>query len=326
MNSEMNCSFSIVVATFNSEKSILPFLDSLASEVKSFAGEKPWEIIVVDDRSTDRTFEKLLLASHQRQWLRVLRLAKNRGQQVALSAGLAESRGDFVMVIDDDGQNPLREVGPLFNKARVTNADVVVAVADHQRFSRRLTSRIFWTSIRLSGRDDVPHRQLMMRVIRRRAVNRYLDYPEVTRTVFGILDDIGLQVETLEVVTGEGIQGRKWSRYNFRSRVRVFLDTYLSTAPDPAMFVFYTAIFLLIAASLLVAATLGLWASGVAVNLVRYAVLIPTFLLFLALQQLVLALTFRLQLLTFREARRRPLYTIDSDSWIANQGMSKRRF
>jgi glycosyltransferase involved in cell wall biosynthesis len=145
---------SIVVPIHNEEHSILPLYDRLAAVLIPL--RRPWEIVFVDDASTDRSFELLANLVETDPALKVIRLRRNFGQTAALAAGFDEARGDVVIAMDGDLQHAPEDIPALlgkidegydiasgWRKERVDNA-----------FTRKIPSRIAnWLMSKASGID-----------------------------------------------------------------------------------------------------------------------------------------------------------------------------
>ncbi len=145
---------SIVIPVHNEEPSILPLYDSLTKVLEGL--ERPYEIIFVDDASTDRSFELLANLVETDARLKVVRLRRNFGQTAALAAGFHEARGEVVVSMDGDLQHDPEDLPALlakidegfdiasgWRKNRVDNA-----------LTRKLPSRIAnWIMAKVSGVD-----------------------------------------------------------------------------------------------------------------------------------------------------------------------------
>ena len=103
--SKMNCkdmNFSIIVPVFNEEESIIDVIDRIKESWRNCG--YPYEIIIVDDGSTDKTFE---LAVSQE--VRVLQHTSNRGYGASLKTGIKESKHDWILITDSDGTYPVEQ-------------------------------------------------------------------------------------------------------------------------------------------------------------------------------------------------------------------------
>jgi len=145
---------SIVIPIHNEEHSLLPLYDRLTKVLEAL--HQPYEILFVDDASSDRSFELLANLVETDAHLKVIRLRRNFGQTAALSAGFHEARGEVVIAMDGDLQHDPEDIPALLRKIdegydiasgwrkdRVDNA-----------FTRKFPSRIAnWLMAKASGLD-----------------------------------------------------------------------------------------------------------------------------------------------------------------------------
>ncbi|MDY0146039.1 MAG: glycosyltransferase family 2 protein, partial [Kiritimatiellia bacterium] len=115
-----------IVVPFLNEKDNLPVLLERVQGVFA-AREEDWELLLVDDGSTDGSAEWALLQARQNSHVRVLRLSRNFGHQLAITAGLDRAEGDAVVVMDADLQDPPETIGPMIDKWR-EGYEVVYAI------------------------------------------------------------------------------------------------------------------------------------------------------------------------------------------------------
>jgi glycosyltransferase involved in cell wall biosynthesis len=139
---------SVVVPVYNSANTLEPLVARIATVLGDYA--PAWEIILVDDGSTDASWETVTRLASSAQHCRGFRLMRNYGQHNALLAGIRHARYDTTVTIDDDLQNPPEEIPVLVNELSV-GVDVVYGAplgAAHGS-ARRLSSRI--TKLALKG-------------------------------------------------------------------------------------------------------------------------------------------------------------------------------
>src|SRR5919206_3389539 len=105
---------SIVIPIHNEEPAILPLYDRLTRVMESL--DKPYEILFVDDASTDRSFELLANLVETDVRLKVIRLRRNFGQTAALAAGFDEAQGSVVVSLDGDLQHEPEDIPALLQK------------------------------------------------------------------------------------------------------------------------------------------------------------------------------------------------------------------
>lgn len=131
---------SVVLPVYNERENLEPLLAELRAVLPRFVGE--WEVVLVDDGSTDGSAEFLDQAKAEDPRLRVLHLRENRGQSAAMDAGFRAARAPLVVTLDADLQNDPADIGLLLDQRH--QADVVcgVRVARHDSWIRRISSRI----------------------------------------------------------------------------------------------------------------------------------------------------------------------------------------
>src|SRR5918993_5868735 len=105
---------SIVIPIHNEEPAILPLYDRLTTVME--VTNKAYEIIFIDDASTDRSFELLANLVETDGRLKVIRLRRNFGQTAALSAGFDEAQGDVIISMDGDLQHDPEDIPALLEK------------------------------------------------------------------------------------------------------------------------------------------------------------------------------------------------------------------
>ena len=123
---------SVVIPVFNEELVLHEFYPRLKKEAESWG--KSYELLFVDDGSTDGSFDLICKLKETDPTLRVVKLTRNFGQQAAVLAGFRQSRGDIVVQIDSDLQNPPEEINRLLN-AFTDEVDLVVTIPRKRRDS-----------------------------------------------------------------------------------------------------------------------------------------------------------------------------------------------
>jgi len=145
---------SLVVPIHNEEHSILPLYDRLTAVLATVG--KPYEILFVDDASTDRSHELLANLVQTDGRLKVIRLRRNFGQTAALSAGFHEAKGDVIIAMDGDLQHAPEDIPALL--APIDQGYDIASGWRHERadnaITRRLPSKIAnWLMAKASGMD-----------------------------------------------------------------------------------------------------------------------------------------------------------------------------
>jgi glycosyltransferase involved in cell wall biosynthesis len=145
---------SVVIPVHNEEPSLLPLYDRLTSVLTALG--RPYEVIFVDDASTDRSFELLANLVETDPHLAVVRLRRNFGQTAALSAGFHEAQGEVIVSLDGDLQHAPEDIPALLAKLD-EGYDIASGwrkVRVDNPLTRRLPSRIAnWLMAKASGVD-----------------------------------------------------------------------------------------------------------------------------------------------------------------------------
>jgi glycosyltransferase involved in cell wall biosynthesis len=204
---------SIVVPAYNEEAVLEAFHARLAAVLDGLATRS--EVLYVNDGSRDRTLALLegLRACDPR--VAVLDLSRNFGKEVALTAGLHHARGEAVVVIDADLQDPPEVIPLLVATWRTRGADVVYA----QRTARagegplkRGSARLFYLLMQHVGRIHIPPDTGDFRLLSRRAVEALRDYPEHHRFMKGLFTWIGFEQVAVPYERDPRLAGSsKWS-------------------------------------------------------------------------------------------------------------------
>ena len=159
---------SAVVPAYNEVESLPSLLAELRTALD--ATKRSWELVLVDDGSTDGTAALLLSEAANDPRLVIVRFEKNAGQSAALAAGLARARGDVVVTLDADLQNDPADIPTLL--AALAGADVVSGVRAKRNDSwvRRVSSRVANATRRAVIGDSVTDIGCSLKVYRREAL------------------------------------------------------------------------------------------------------------------------------------------------------------
>lgn len=168
---------SVVIPVYNEEKNLSLLMDRLEKVMKSL--ERPYEIIFVDDGSRDRSLE-ILKGFVDRPGVRVVELTRNYGQHPAVFSGFSVVRGDVVVTLDADLQNPPEEVPRLIQALEEGGYEVVGSVRQFRRDStfRKIPSLFVNAMTRRITGVPMTDWGCMLRVYRREVVDRMVTSQE----------------------------------------------------------------------------------------------------------------------------------------------------
>ena len=228
----MSVLLSVVVPAYNEEQVLPLFVERLRPALDSLGD--PYEVVVVDDGSTDLT--PALLLGLRRTWpeLRVVRLRMNSGHQAALSAGLRAARGDYVASIDADLQDPPELVAEMLAVALRQQVDVVYGVRSDRSTDgwwKRTTARQFYRLTHWLTRGQAMREAGDFRLMSRPAVDAVNSLPEPGRVLRFVVPALGFPSASVPYPRERRAAGR--TKYGLWHMVQLSLDsiTGVSTAP-----------------------------------------------------------------------------------------------
>lgn len=240
---------SVIVPVFN-EEAVLPVFHRRLTAALGALGE-PWEIVYIDDGSSDATPALLDTLHATEPRAGVARLSRNFGKEAAMSAGLKLARGRAVVVIDADLQDPPELIGRMLAAWR-TGADVVNMrrrVRAGESWLKLATARAFYRAINRLSDVPIPDNVGDFRLLSRRAVDALNGLPERNRFMKGLFAWIGYTQATLDYDREPRAAGhtkwRYWKLWNFAlegitgfSTAPLKLATYVGLASASAAFVY----------------------------------------------------------------------------------------
>lgn len=283
-------------------------LETFYGRVRDTLGEQAWELVLVNDGSTDRTPQLLDELAERDERVKIVHLSRNFGYQAAVIAGLDHCRGDVVVTIDADLQDPPELIPELLERWRV-GADVVYAVRRERVGEGRLklvTARWFSAVFGRLTDLEVPTNVGDYRLLDRRAVNALLRMRERSRFMRGMTVWVGYQQSSVPYDRDRRYAGA--TRYRWRTLIRISLDAISSFSHVP----------------LQVATLVGFAVSFIAFLGIPYVIISRLFDLYVeGLSTILFAILFLggIQLITlgiigeylsrvYDEVKRRPLYLV----------------
>jgi len=222
MNITERIEISIVIPVFN-EAENLPELDQELR--RACAGlKKSYEIIFIDDGSTDDSFESLKLLQARDPRIKVIRFRRNFGQTAALAAGFDYARGEVIVTLDADLQNDPHDIGALLKKMDA-GYDIVSGWRKNRKdrfFSRRLPSILANSLIsRITG-VKLHDYGCTLKAFRKEIIKSINLYGELHRFIPAIASHMGIAIAEIEVQHRPRLRGK--SKYNILRTPKVMLD------------------------------------------------------------------------------------------------------
>jgi glycosyltransferase involved in cell wall biosynthesis len=218
----MSLELSVVIPLFNEEENVQPLYDELKGVLEKLG--KTYEILLVDDGSSDKTFEKLKSIAAADPHVVVLRFRRNFGQTAALSAGIERARGAVIVPMDGDLQNDPADIPKLLEKMEAEGFECVSGWRKNRQDSgtRVLPSKIAnWLIGALSG-VKIHDYGCTMKAYKREVIEGVRLYGEMHRFVPIYAHWQGARVT--EMVTNHRARQFGKSKYGFNRILKVVLD------------------------------------------------------------------------------------------------------
>jgi polyisoprenyl-phosphate glycosyltransferase len=229
-DSAANVFMSVVIPVYRAER-ILPELNRrLRSVLDEF--QRPYEIVLVDDRSPDDSWAVMRQMASQQPSLTSVRLSRNFGQHYALTAGLDLAHGEWTVIMDCDLQDQPEEIPRLLERAK-QGYDIVLArrIGKPDGRLRSFGSALFYRFFNLLSGYDIDPTVGTFRIMRRRVVEAYQGMRESARLFGGMIQWLGFNVTCLEVSRAARYEGG--TSYTWRNRFRLALDGIVSFSNRP---------------------------------------------------------------------------------------------
>ena len=299
---------SIVVPCYNEEACLPALHERLSAVARGVAGDD-YEIVLINDGSRDDSWAIMQGLAARDPHLTAINLSRNHGHQLALTAGLDLCRGDAVLVIDADLQDPPELLPEMLATMREKDADVVYGVrksrAGETAF-KRATAHGFYRLLSRATEVNIPVDAGDFRLMSRRALDALLALPEQARFIRGMVAWIGFKQVPLAYDRKERFAGE--TKYPLGKMIRFALDAITGFSSAPLKVASHAGLALSLGSLLIIAYIFIGWLSGRTVP--GWTSLMLVVVVLGAIQMFVLALMGEYIGRLYNEAKRRPLYIV----------------
>ena len=299
---------SIVVPCYNEEACLPALHERLSTVARGVAGDD-YEIVLINDGSRDDSWAIMQGLAARDPHLTAINLSRNHGHQLALTAGLDLCRGDAVLVIDADLQDPPELLPEMLETMREKDADVVYGVrksrAGETAF-KRATAHGFYRFLSRATEVNIPVDAGDFRLMSRRALDALLALPEQARFIRGMVAWIGFKQVPLAYDRKERFAGE--TKYPLGKMIRFALDAITGFSSAPLKVASHAGLALSLGSLLIIAYIFIGWLSGRTVP--GWTSLMLVVVVLGAIQMFVLALMGEYIGRLYNEAKRRPLYIV----------------
>lgn len=231
----------VIVPAYNEEETIYPLVQRCLSLNLHF---KNFEVIIINDGSTDGTKDVLHKISCESSNVNVINLAVNVGHMAALTAGFTHATGEWIATIDADGQDDPMLILEMYEKCIVNSADICFSrrvSRSKDSFVHRFISPLFYKLLTTATKSKAVYQSADFRLISKRVLSSLNNLPEVNRMYRVLIPELGYKSVTIDYERSYRTAGR--SKYNFKELLNLGVKSILATTGAPLRWVSFTSFF-----------------------------------------------------------------------------------
>jgi dolichol-phosphate mannosyltransferase len=213
---------SVIIPVYNESSNIRPLYERLSAVVRKL--QLTHEFIFINDGSRDNTLELVRQLAAEHPEVKYIDLSRNFGHQIAVSAGIDATRGEAVVIIDADLQDPPELIGEMYAKMK-EGYEVVYAKRRRRKgesFMKLLTARAFYRILAAITTINIPVDTGDFRIMDRKVVEALRQMPETNKFLRGQISWIGYRQTYIEYDRAERHAGT--TGYTYRKMLRFALD------------------------------------------------------------------------------------------------------
>lgn len=233
---------SFVIPVFNESEGVAVFHNSLLKVIKE--NSYTYEIIYCDDGSTDESVRILNEFARHDKDIKVIELARNFGKELATTAGINTASGDAVMILDADGQHPVKLIPQFIHKWQ-GGADIVIGVRTTNKkegFIKKFGSKLFYFLLKKLGVKDVTPGSTDFRIIDRIVADEFNTLTEHNRVTRALIDWLGYKKEYIHFSANAREFGE--ASYSVKKLFQLAFNGFVSLSFTPLYFAGYLGIFI----------------------------------------------------------------------------------
>ena len=234
---------SIVVPCYNEEESLPIFYEEITKVSKKLK-EVDFEYIFINDGSKDKTLEVLRELSKKDSKVRYVSFSRNFGKEAGMYAGLSNSSGDYVAIMDADMQDPPEKVKEMYEMIKKEDYDcIALYTKSHKGYSfirKKLTNCWYKIIDIISASHQMPGAR-DFRLMTRQMVDAILSLPEYNRYTKGIFGFIGFNTKWIEYEAPDRVVGK--SKFNLYKLIKYAMEGIVSFSTTPLIFAAYVGLF-----------------------------------------------------------------------------------
>jgi len=248
-----NIELSIVLPVYNEENNIDLLFTRIISSVEQLKCN--YEIIFVNDGSVDNSLEIIINLSKNNPNVKYIDFSRNFGHQIAIYAGMEKSKGNYVVIMDSDLQDPPEEIINLYNTVK-QGFDVVHAkrkIRKGETIFKKLTAKIYYRLLRKITKCNIPVDVGDFRIISKKVINILKQMPEQEKYLRGQIAWVGFKQTFVEYDRDQRAEGK--TKFSIAKMTKFAIDGITSFSNFPLRFATYLGFFVSIISFVLI-----LWA------------------------------------------------------------------
>ncbi|SES81484.1 dolichol-phosphate mannosyltransferase [Natronincola peptidivorans] len=268
------------------------------------------EIVFINDGSSDNTIDILEEIATEDQQVKVISFARNFGHQIAVTAGIAKAKGDAVVVIDADLQDP-PEVIPDMIALWQQGYHVVYGQRKKRKgetWFKLATAKFFYRFLKQMTEVEMPLDTGDFRLMDRKVVDVFNDMPEKNRFIRGMVSWVGFKQTALLYEREERFAGE--TKYPLKKMLKLASDGILSFSFKPVKWIEGTGVVLLVVGFLMMLFSLVTWINGTVTDVPGWLWVVV---LLSGVHLLALGIVGEYIVRIYDESRGRPLYTVEKE-------------
>jgi polyisoprenyl-phosphate glycosyltransferase len=299
---------SVVAPCYNEQESLRTLCERLTDVCQAEVGDD-YEIVLVDDGSADATRALIGEACRKDPHFVGVFLSRNHGHQLALTAGLQSCRGERVLIIDADLQDPPELLGDMMQLMDDKNADVVYGQRSERRGEstfKRLSAHLFYRILNSLVDVKIPVDTGDFRLMNRKTLDELNRMPEQHRFIRGMVSWIGFNQVPLQYERHERLGGE--TKYPFKKMIRFAIDAISGFSIVPLRIATYLGFICSLIGMLFLGYTAYSYLSGIAIQ--GWTTLMAVVLILGSGQLLVLGVLGEYLGRLYMQSKNRPLFII----------------
>jgi glycosyltransferase involved in cell wall biosynthesis len=237
---------SVIIPMMNEEENVREIYLKLREVFSTLSGYT-YEFIYVDDGSLDASVANVQAIEAEDKAVRLLRLARNFGKEIATTAGLHHSQGQAAIMIDADMQHP-PELIPVFLKKWRDGFDVVIGrqkpSSVETTFIKRITSRWFYHFMNTISSVEITPHATDFRLLDRSVIDEFNRFTERNRMTRGLIDWLGFSRSYVEFVPNKRSHGV--ASYTYKALIKLAADSIISLSFFPLRIAGYLGVFIVV--------------------------------------------------------------------------------